>query len=80
MKQYESLEAKRPLAWPKEKKMDKIGEKLDNIMSNVEGPIAQRKESLRDIIDNIENTIRKIEHGLNKTKEDLVGKLSLFCL
>jgi flagellar hook-associated protein 2 len=53
---------------------------LDNIMSNVEGPIAQRKESLRDIIDNIENTIRKIEHGLNKTKEDLVGKLSLFCL
>jgi flagellar hook-associated protein 2 len=53
---------------------------LDNIMSNVEGSIAQRKESLRDIIDNIDNTIRKIEHGLNKTKENLVRKLSLFCL
>jgi flagellar hook-associated protein 2 len=53
---------------------------LDDSMSNVEGPIAQRKESLRDIIDNIDNTIRKIEHGLNKTKEDLVQKLSLFCL
>jgi flagellar hook-associated protein 2 len=53
---------------------------LDDIMSNVEGSIAQRKESLRDIINNIDNTIRKIEHGLNKTKENLVRKLSLFCL
>lgn len=51
---------------------------LDNIMSNAEGPIAQRKESLQDIIDNINDTIRKIEQRLNNTKEDLIRKFSLF--
>ncbi len=53
-----------------------IHDYIDAITSTVDGSITLREKGLKDIIDNINDTIRNMEYRLDKTEEDLVRKFT----
>lgn len=49
---------------------------IGQITSTVDGSITLREKGLKDIIENIDNTIRNMEYRLEKTEDELVRKFT----
>jgi flagellar hook-associated protein 2 len=49
---------------------------INRITSTIDGSITLREKGLKDIIENIDNTIRNMEYRLEKTEDDLVRKFT----
>lgn len=49
---------------------------INSVTSSVDGSITLRENGLKDVIENIDDTIRNMEFRLDKTKDDLVHKFT----
>ncbi|RJQ13375.1 MAG: hypothetical protein C4560_14220 [Nitrospiraceae bacterium] len=54
----------------------RIYDYIGDITSTVDGSITLRKNGLKDIIENIDNTIKNMEYRLDKTEDDLVRQFT----
>ncbi len=49
---------------------------IDDITSTVDGSITLREKGLKDVIDNIDDTIRNMKYRLDKTEQDMVRRFT----